>query len=260
MPLSDTARTILTEASQHRLGLAAPTATLPAAARHAVLRSLLRQGLVAECLAPVDHLDPGWRQPDGSIAAMQITDAGRRAVGADESRNAADEAELSGLTETQYQAERDAAQRALDAGIDLSADDACKQAVAAGIIPADTFVKALSESPAAPASRFRDPPASPGLLAADLYGLGHVVAGRGGALPEGSVAVTLAEARRRPRGLPVDLRAALALATDAARRSGGLPAGAVLVVAGLSPTVVPVEGLSLAAGFAGIGRVRLSFA
>jgi 2-keto-4-pentenoate hydratase len=109
-------------------------------------------------------------------------------------------------------------------------------------------------------SRFRDLPASPGLLAADLCGLGHVVAGRGGTLPEGTVAVTLAEARRRPRGLLVDLRAALALATDAARRSGGLPVGAVLVVTGLSPAVVPEAGLSLAAGFAGLGRVRLSFA
>jgi hypothetical protein len=46
MPLSDTARSILTEASQHPLGIADPPATLPAAARQAVLRSLLRQELV----------------------------------------------------------------------------------------------------------------------------------------------------------------------------------------------------------------------
>ena len=37
MPLSNTARSILTEASHHPLGIAAPPATLPAAARHAVL-------------------------------------------------------------------------------------------------------------------------------------------------------------------------------------------------------------------------------
>jgi 2-keto-4-pentenoate hydratase len=109
-------------------------------------------------------------------------------------------------------------------------------------------------------SRFRDPPVGPGLLAADLCGLGHVAVGRGGALPAGSVAVTLAEARRRPRGPAVNLRAALALAADAARQSGGLPAGAVLVVNGLSPAVAPEAGLSLAASFAGLGRVKLGFA
>jgi 2-keto-4-pentenoate hydratase len=110
-------------------------------------------------------------------------------------------------------------------------------------------------------SRFRDSPASLGLFAADLCGLGHVVAGRGGDLPDGAVAVTLAEARRRPCGEPVDLRAALAAAMDAARRSaGGLPAGAVVVVTGLSRPVVPEAGLSLAASFAGLGRVKLDFA
>lgn len=109
-------------------------------------------------------------------------------------------------------------------------------------------------------SRFRDLSANPSLLAADLCGLGHVAAGRGGALPEGRTTVTLAEGSRRPRGLLVNLRAALALATDAARQSGGLPAGAVLVVTGLSPAVVPKAGLKLAANFAGIGRVRLGFA
>ncbi|WP_043342561.1 hypothetical protein [Belnapia moabensis] len=108
-------------------------------------------------------------------------------------------------------------------------------------------------------SRFRDPPAGLGLLAADLCGLGHVAAGRGGTLPANSVAVTLAAARRRPRGTTVDLQAALALAVDAARRSGGLPAGAVLVVTGLSPAVRPEAGLSLAASFAGLGRAKFNF-
>lgn len=41
MSLSDTARFIFTEASQYPLGLAAPPTALPAAARHAVLRSLV---------------------------------------------------------------------------------------------------------------------------------------------------------------------------------------------------------------------------
>ncbi|SDB17525.1 hypothetical protein [Belnapia rosea] len=109
-------------------------------------------------------------------------------------------------------------------------------------------------------SRFLDPPTSLGLLAADLCGLGHVAAGRGGTLPASSVAVTLAAAGRRPRGTTVDLQAALALAVEAARQSGGLPAGAVLVVTGLSPVVRPEAGLTLAASFAGLGRARLGFA
>ncbi|MDN3563584.1 GAF domain-containing protein [Paeniroseomonas aquatica] len=90
MPLSDTARSILTEASQHSLGIAAPPATLPAAARHAVLRSLLRQGLVAEQSAPGGHLVLGWRRTDGSTATVLITNAGRQAIGYGEPRNAVD--------------------------------------------------------------------------------------------------------------------------------------------------------------------------
>lgn len=46
MNLSDTARSILSAAAAHPLGLAAPPAALPAAARDAVRRSLLKQGLV----------------------------------------------------------------------------------------------------------------------------------------------------------------------------------------------------------------------
>lgn len=114
MPFSKTARSILTEASQHPLGLAAPLATLPAAARSAVLRSLLRQGLVAAAghSAQTGHPGLGWRQPDGSMAAMQITDAGQQAVGDDEPRNTVDEAELGGLTQAEYDAKQDFAQQA----------------------------------------------------------------------------------------------------------------------------------------------------
>ncbi|GGC69310.1 hypothetical protein GCM10011504_53990 [Siccirubricoccus deserti] len=83
MTLSDTARRILSAAATHTLGLAAPLAALPAAARDAVRRSLLKQGLVAECAAPAEQISLGWRLPDGAWTAMQITEAGRQAVAAE---------------------------------------------------------------------------------------------------------------------------------------------------------------------------------
>jgi hypothetical protein len=83
MTLSNTARRVLSAASEHLLGLAAPPAALPAAARDAVRRSLLKQGLVAECAAPAEQFGLGWRLPDGTWTAMQITEAGRQAVAAE---------------------------------------------------------------------------------------------------------------------------------------------------------------------------------
>ncbi len=153
MPLSDTAFRILSEASQHPLGLATPPATLPAAARSAVLRSLLKQGLLVESTAPVGENGRGWPQHDGALVAMQITGEGRQAIGTDVPRNAVDEAGLDGLSEAKYQTEH-AVQRALDAGIALTADDVAAQAVASDIIPASAFDEPpgeLSEAPRAAA-------------------------------------------------------------------------------------------------------------
>lgn len=114
------------------------------------------------------------------------------------------------------------------------------------------------------AGRFTAPASSARLLAADLAGLGQVVAGRAAATasPEDlrAAAVTLAPAGRRPRPRPVDLAARLAEAVAAARRLGGLPAGAILVVAGLSDAQPPPPGGVLAAGLGPLGRVRASFA
>jgi 2-keto-4-pentenoate hydratase len=115
------------------------------------------------------------------------------------------------------------------------------------------------------ASRFRDPPRRAALLAADLAGLGQVVVGRRAAAAALSdddgrrVPVALSAPNRRPRGEPRDLHAALEAAAAAARRLGGLPAGALLVVAGLSPAVAPEAGLALAAGLGPLGRVKASF-
>jgi 2-keto-4-pentenoate hydratase len=86
-----------------------------------------------------------------------------------------------------------------------------------------------------------------------------VLAGRAGRLPDGPVAVSCAAGAARPRGRPVDLVAAFAAAAAAARHLGGLPAGALLVVAGLTPPAVPQAGQDWSARLAGLGRARGAF-
>lgn len=114
------------------------------------------------------------------------------------------------------------------------------------------------------AGRFTAQQTSPPLLAADLAGLGQVVAGRAAAAaaPEdlNALPVTLAPAGRRQKPRPVDLAARLAQTVAAARRLGGLPAGAILVVAGLSDPQLPQPGGILAASLGSLGRVRVGFA
>jgi len=62
--LSDTQRVILSRAAQNEALLATPPAKLPAAARQAVLRSLIGKGLLEELLAPREAIDLGWRQDE----------------------------------------------------------------------------------------------------------------------------------------------------------------------------------------------------
>ncbi|MES2710455.1 MAG: hypothetical protein V4653_02640 [Pseudomonadota bacterium] len=101
------------------------------------------------------------------------------------------------------------------------------------------------------ASRFRDGPPDAASCAADLGGLGLVVLGRH--RPMGV-------ARLAPRGPLTDVAAALAPAISAARRLGGLPAGAMLMVAGLAPGMAPDPGDAIDWGFGtALGRVRASF-
>ena len=83
MALSDTARRVVTEASQHPLRLATPPKQLPTAACNAVLRSLLKGGYVEECPAPFEYFGLGWRQQDGTWSALRVTDAGLLAIGAE---------------------------------------------------------------------------------------------------------------------------------------------------------------------------------
>lgn len=80
--ISDTARVILSRASRHPDALAEPPRNLPTAARDAVVRSMLKHGLLAEVPAPREHLAPAWREgDDGAPVALRITAAGLRAIG-----------------------------------------------------------------------------------------------------------------------------------------------------------------------------------
>ncbi|WP_421989957.1 DUF3489 domain-containing protein [Roseococcus sp.] len=79
--LSDTQATILSEASRHP-ALLASAPKLPAAARQAVVRSMLKNLLLEELPAPAEHRDLGWRQDDeGAWVALRITADGLRAIG-----------------------------------------------------------------------------------------------------------------------------------------------------------------------------------
>ena len=106
------------------------------------------------------------------------------------------------------------------------------------------------------ASRFTQGPADRLAEIADLAGLGLLVLGKRRPIPETPSRVALIEGEGAARGRPFDLHAAFAQAAAEARRLGGLPAGAVLVVAGLGAPVVGLKaGAQLTARFTGIGKV-----
>jgi 2-keto-4-pentenoate hydratase len=110
------------------------------------------------------------------------------------------------------------------------------------------------------ASRFTQGPADRFAEIADLAGLGLLVLGKRRPMPEGPSRVALVEGDGRSQGKPFDLQAAFAQAATEARRLGGLPAGAVLVVAGLGAPVLGLKaGARLTARFTGIGKVSASF-
>jgi hypothetical protein len=118
--LSDTQRVILSRAAQHDALLATPPAKLPAAARQAVLRSMISKGLLQKVPAPREAITLGWRQDeDGARIALRITAAGLAAIGVEPD---VPNAELGGLTPAEFEEEQNLAQAALDAGIDLSLD------------------------------------------------------------------------------------------------------------------------------------------
>jgi hypothetical protein len=82
--LSDSQRVVLSAAAQHEMGFARAPKTLPAAARNAVFRSLIKSNLLTEINAPREHVGLGWRQDeDGTWIVARITDEGLRAIGID---------------------------------------------------------------------------------------------------------------------------------------------------------------------------------
>ena len=79
--LSDSQRVILSAAAQHERGLACAPKTLPAAARNALFRSLIRNNLLTEINAPQDYVGLGWRQDDDDTwVVARIRDEGLRAI------------------------------------------------------------------------------------------------------------------------------------------------------------------------------------
>ncbi|MCW8087907.1 hypothetical protein [Sabulicella glaciei] len=111
------------------------------------------------------------------------------------------------------------------------------------------------------ATRFSEGPADAAQLVADLGGLGQVLVGKRSLAP----LPTSAEARlgrrgARPRPIHESLGALMARAAAEARRWGGLPAGAVLLVAGLGGEAEPQPGEKWSAAIHGVGRIGADFA
>ena len=91
-------------------------------------------------------------------------------------------------------------------------------------------------------------------LTADLARLGLVVAGRGKRLAPGTVPASLAPSGGPRKAVRHDLAAAFEQAATFARRLGGLPAGGLLVVAGLTPPLLVTGPISASLG--ALGRVE----
>ncbi|MFL1462340.1 hypothetical protein ACI6QG_09070 [Roseococcus sp. DSY-14] len=111
------------------------------------------------------------------------------------------------------------------------------------------------------ATRFRDGPASAEECLADLGGVGFVLVGKrapGTALPEAAEA-RLGPTGARPRPIHEQLGVLFAQAAAEARRGGGLPAGALLLVAGLGGEAAPKPGEKWSAAVAGVGRISVGF-
>ena len=100
-------------------------------------------------------------------------------------------------------------------------------------------------------SRFREGPANAFEAAADLAGLGHVVIGKGRAvvLP---TSCAMERNGTKARATPAPFAALFETAVQVAREAGGLPAGAVLVLA-LRPEPVTGPG-EIAVRIPGLGR------
>ncbi|TCI00760.1 DUF3489 domain-containing protein [Roseococcus sp. SYP-B2431] len=124
--LSDTQASILSQASRHEALLAAAPSNLPAAARQAVIRSMLKNLLLEEVPAPAEHGDLAWRLGEGGVPiVVRITADGLRAIGVEPSEPGEFGTEHREVTEAEEVAELALQQEALDS------EKAAQQALAA---------------------------------------------------------------------------------------------------------------------------------
>ena len=124
--------------------------------------------------------------------------------------------------------------------------------------PGDPVLAALHPVIDLTASRYATPPVDAASQQADLGGLGLVLVGKRwtGATPEDAEA-RIGLTGQRPRPLRAPLAALMREAADAAVRWGGLPAGAVLVVAGLATGAPPLAGQRWSAAVPPVGRITV---
>ena len=163
--LSDSQRVILSAAAQHEMGLARAPKTLPAAARNAVFRSLIKNNLLTEINAPREHVGLGWRQDeDGTWIVARITDEGLRAIGIDpnEGDAGAGEPDCSGIEGSVPDTAPTVAPAAEPATQDATAPEAAQAAPLAEEIA--LLDQALAARAAAPRTSLRD--AAAAILAA----------------------------------------------------------------------------------------------
>jgi hypothetical protein len=162
--LSDSQRVILSAAAQHEMGLARAPKTLPAAARNAVFRSLIKNNLLSEINAPREHVGLGWRQDeDGTWIVARITDEGLRAIGIDPNAgDAREEDEQSAEAIARRNAERLAAAGAAATVVDTAPTDG--EDAAEEDAPAEAAEPAHAAPTPAPRGSLRD--AAAALLAA----------------------------------------------------------------------------------------------
>jgi hypothetical protein len=154
--LSDTQRVILSAAAQHEMGLARAPKTLPAAARNAVFRSLIKNNLLIEINAPREHVGLGWRQDeDGTWIVARITDDGLRAIGIDPNAgDAREEDEQSAEAIARRNAERRAAAEAATPATDTAPTGG--EDATGGDAPAEDAEPAQGAPTPAPRGSLRD--------------------------------------------------------------------------------------------------------
>ncbi len=155
--LSDSQRVILSAAAQHEMGLARAPKNLPAAARNAVFRSLIKNNLLTEINAPRDFVGLGWRQDDdGTWIVARITDEGLRAIGIDpnEGDALAGEPDCSGIEGSVPDTARTVAPAAEPATQDAPAPEAAQAAPLTEEIA--LLDQALAARAATPRANLRD--------------------------------------------------------------------------------------------------------